>query len=79
MAERERDASACKRRHQAFALAPVRERDASTCIRRHQDSALPPVLTVAVTVTAYDDDDTDIKSVLHCHRTVEQNDPMRDE
>jgi hypothetical protein len=51
---RERDASACIRRHQAFALDTVSEmlprvkgvtceRDASACIRRHQAFALPPV------------------------------------
>ena len=46
MTTTERDASACTRRHQAFALAPVRERERErntfACIRRHQGFALPP-------------------------------------
>jgi len=45
MTKTERDASACTKRHQDFALAPVteRERDAFACIRRHQGVALAPV------------------------------------
>jgi len=34
-------------------------------MRRHQAFDLPHVVTVVVTVIAYDDDDTGIKSVFH--------------
>ena len=51
--ERERDASACMRRLQGFALAPVPlirkreiERDASACMRRLQGFGLAPVLSL---------------------------------
>ena len=49
--ERERDATACMRRHQASALVPVpsramlfeRDRHASACMRGYQAFALSPV------------------------------------
>ena len=37
----------------------------SCIMRRHQAFDLPHVVTVVVTVIAYDDDDTGIKSVFH--------------
>ena len=41
--EAERVASACMRRHQDFALPPVRERDDYACICRHQAFTLDSV------------------------------------
>jgi hypothetical protein len=55
---RERDASACIRRHQAFALAPVRERRLRVYTEAHGFRPGPRVLTV------YDVED-DVASDLH--------------